>query len=92
MAVGEVGLGFKDVIGLVYTGILTLLWWDIRKIRGERDEHKKEVKKEIAIMVTTHDHELLCKVAKLEAEKNFTKELDDLKEELLKAIKSWNKS
>ena len=46
-------LGFKDFIGLGTTGILSLLWFDIRGIRKERTKMNKDIDKTYLISLNT---------------------------------------
>ncbi len=73
-------VGLKEVFGGVWTGILGLLWFDIRGIRKERDTFKEDIKAEY---LTEHTHSLLCD----NRGKQFTIDLMSAKEEIIQAIK-----
>ena len=73
-------VGLKEVFGTVWTGILGVLWWDIRGIRKERDTFKGEIKNEY---LTQDTHALLCN----NVGKQFTIDLMSAKEEIIQAIK-----
>jgi hypothetical protein len=73
-------VGLKEVFGTVWTGILGVLWWDIRGIRKERDTFKDEIKEEY---LTEHTHGLMCD----NVAKQFTINLMGAKDEIIQAIK-----
>jgi hypothetical protein len=93
--------GVKQIFATVWTGILALLWWDIRNIRRERDTFtadraafKRDVNSQRSIFedriktefLTEHTHSLLCKnVVAL-----LKVDLLLFKDEILKAIKDSN--
>ena len=80
----EFGIGLREIFGGIWTGILGLLWYDIRCIRKERDTFRGEIKHEY-LTKTTHD--LLCaNVASL-----LKLDLLSVKEEIIKAIKDNGK-
>ena len=66
----------RDFIGLGITGILGLLWFDIRGVRQNKDGFLKEEK-----------HELLCENAALRLEKK----MDEMQKEIIKEIKTNGK-
>lgn len=63
----------RDFIGLGITGILGLLWFDIRSIRQNKGGYLKEER-----------HELLCENAALRLEKK----IEEMKDEIIKEIKN----
>ena len=62
----------RDFIGLGITGILSVLWFDIRSIRQNKAGFLKEDR-----------HELLCENAALRLEKK----MDEMQKEIIKEIK-----
>lgn len=62
----------RDFIGMGITGILGLLWFDIRSIRQNKAGYLKEEK-----------HELLCENAALRLEKK----MDEMKADIINEIK-----
>ncbi len=74
-------VGLKEVFGTVWTGILGVLWWDIRGIRKERDTFKEDIKAEY---LTEHTHGLLCK----NVHTQFALDLVSAKNEIIEAIKN----
>lgn len=62
----------RDFIGLSITGILGLLWFDIRNFRQNKAGYLKEEK-----------HELLCENAALRLEKK----IDEMKDDIIKEIR-----
>ena len=62
----------KDFISLGISGILGVLWWDIRSIRQNKAGYLKEER-----------HELLCENATLKLEKK----MDTIKDEIIKEIR-----
>lgn len=78
----------KDYIGVAITGILGLLWFDIRNIRKGRDEHKKAINKTLETYLTKDKHEDLCKITILETMNIVATKIDESKEEILEAIKN----
>ena len=55
-------IGFKELAGGVYAGLLSLLWFDIRGIRKERDQHKKALNQTLEEYLTKEKHEDVCKI------------------------------
>ena len=62
----------RDFIGLGITGILSILWFDIRSIRQNKPGYLKEER-----------HELLCENATLKLEAK----MDTIKDEIIKEIR-----
>ena len=63
----------KDFIGLGITGVLGLLWVDLRSFRSNKAGYLKEEK-----------HTLLCENAALRLEKK----MDEMQKEIIKEIKN----
>lgn len=80
-------LDIKEFIGIGISGILTVLWFDIRNIRKERDEHKKKIKEQLKGYLEETRHSLLCENAALRFEAKLSEKLDDTKTVILAAIK-----
>ena len=91
-----------DIINLAIAGILSLLWFDIRKFNKNREEDQKTtMEKELAAVRELHemrdglfevflkktDHGLICENAGLKIRKDLSKKIDDTKAEILDAIK-----
>ena len=76
----------KDFIGVGITGLLGLLWFDIRGIRKERGEFKKEIDEKLTDYLPEQRHALLCENAALKLEAK----MDDMKNEILDAIQNNN--
>ena len=74
-------IGLREVFGAIWTGILGIVWWDIRGIRKERDTLKGEIKAEYLTKAT---HQLLCENTVAQ----FKMDLLIIKDEIIKAIKS----
>lgn len=66
----------RDFIGLGITGLLSILWFDIRSIKENKAGYLKE-----------ETHELLCKNTMLRVEKK----IDEMKDEIIKEIRQNNK-
>lgn len=81
----------KDFIGIGITGLLGLLWFDLRNIRKERDEHRKAIDGTLGEYLTKEKHEDVCKITILETMNKVEKKIDESKEEILEAIKNNNK-
>lgn len=84
-------MDIKDFIGIGTSGILGLLWYDIRNIRKERDQHKKAINETLDEYLTKEKHEDVCKITILETMNKVEKKIDESKEEILEAIKNNNK-
>ena len=69
-------MDMRDFIGLGITGILSILWFDIRSIRQNKAGFLKEEK-----------HELLCENAALRLEKK----MDEMQKEIINEIKTNGK-
>ena len=69
-----------DMFKAVFMGILGLLWWDIRKIRGERAKQQGEIDEKIDVKLTGYlkedKHTDLCKIERLEQNAEFWSEID----------------
>lgn len=78
----------KDYIGVAITGILGLLWFDIRSIRKERDEQKEKITGQLKGYLKLDKHEDLCKITILETMNKVTEKIDATKDEILEAIKN----
>lgn len=78
----------KDFIGVGIAGILGLLWFDIRNIRKERETYKEKIGDKFKDYLKEETHQLLCENATLKLEAK----MDDMKDEILTAIKENNKS
>lgn len=85
----------KDFIGLGIGGILALLWFDIRKIRKERDEHKEAIKEELEGYLTEEKHVMVCEIKSFKTVDKIMnkvdKKIDDTKDEIVKVIRENNK-
>jgi len=80
-------LDIKDFIGIAISGILGILWWDIRGIRNEREAHKTKIDEKFKGYLKEEKHELLCENATL----RFEAKVDNMKNEILEAIKNNHK-
>ena len=76
----------KDFIGVGITGLLGLLWFDIRGIRKERETHKEKIDEKFKGYLKEEKHTLLCENATL----RFEAKIDNMKDEILEAIKNNN--
>ena len=89
-------------IGVVMTGLLSLLWWDIRKLRQEKDTLTDMVRdgvgasKEFTVMaikeveetyIKETTHSLLCENAMLRIEKTFKTSIEGAVKELKSEIR-----
>lgn len=81
----------RDYIGLATSGILGILWFDIRNIRKEREQHKEKINETLDEYLTKEKHEDVCKITILETMNKVEKKIDDSKEEILEAIKNNHK-
>ena len=70
----------NTIIGVVMSGLLGLLWFDLRSIR-------KNVHEEMAGYLTEEKHGLLCENSMLRVEKK----IDTVKDEIIKEIKNNGK-
>ena len=68
-------VGFKEIAGLVWTGLLGLLWYDIRNIRIERQEQDVKIEEKFLPRL---EHELLCKNAHLTLQSEIQKAKDEI--------------
>lgn len=84
-----------EIISMAVTGILGLLWWDIRMFRKSRDstEEKQRQQREIDI-ITYHDtflkksdHVILCENAVLRFEQTVGRMIKESSAELKAEIK-----
>jgi hypothetical protein len=66
----------QNVIGAIMTGILGVLWYDLRKFRKD--------------VLTEDKHELLCTNKQLETQISIAKEIKTMKEEIINEIKKAN--
>jgi len=78
-------IGLHEIVGIAMTGILSVLWWDIRGIRKEREEQTK-LMEDTYLKKETHD--LLCKNAGLEFKNHVSQEIKVMRDEILTAIKN----
>jgi len=81
-------IGLQEIVGGIMTGILGLLWWDIRGVRKDRETLNKEI---ADTYLSKETHELLCKNAGLEFKNHVSGELKAVKDEILTAIKNNGK-
>ena len=74
---------FKDFIGIGITGILGVLWWDLRNIRKDRDVFSNDMKKDY---MSKEVHELTCKAVSLQINEDMRKHIDDKFDDLKEFI------
>jgi len=67
----------QEGLGLVYTGILSLLWVDLRNVRKSYKENKEGY-------LTEEKHKLICENSMLRVEKK----IDTVKMDIIKEIKN----
>lgn len=70
---------FRDIAGVVMTGLLGVLWFDLRTIR-------KEVKVQRDESLSEKEHVILCENSTLRLEKTIV----NMRDEILLAIKKNN--
>jgi len=72
-------------------GILSLLWWDVRKVRFLKDRIVSELRAETAENYLTKDkHEDICKIACLEM-KNYVRDtVSNSEQRIIQAVKQSN--
>lgn len=75
---------FRDFIGVAIAGILSVLWFDLRSLRKGRGTLKDEIAE---TYLTEKTHGLLCENVALQ----FTNKLQEVKEEIIDAIKDNSK-
>ncbi len=51
-----------DILKVIMAGLLALLWWDIRRIRGERIEQLSKMDEKLGGYVTLEKHQDLCQI------------------------------
>lgn len=73
-------LGIREIVGAVWTGILGMLWWDIRGVRKEREEFGDKISNKY---MTKKEHELVCKAVCLQ----IKNDLGEMKTAIIDAIK-----
>jgi hypothetical protein len=66
----------QNVIGAIMTGILGILWYDLRKFRKD--------------VLTEDKHELLCTNKQLETQIKVTEEIKQMKREVISEIRKVN--
>jgi hypothetical protein len=69
------------------TGLLGLLWWDIRKVRQMKDTIMGEIKRDY---LTENMHEALCGKQRAEIKTEFLEALHTMKDEIISEIKKAN--
>lgn len=78
-------------IGILMTGLLSLLWWDIRDIRGEAATFRKDrqkLKDEIDEKYLAKEaHQLMCQNSILRMEVNTAKVVQAAAKDIMAAIK-----
>ena len=81
-----------EIINIAVTGILGLLWWDIRGIRKERDDNYKQREIDIntahEVFLKKTDHTVLCENAALKLEQILDSKLRLAVDEIKHEIKS----
>lgn len=82
----------SEGVKLVAVGLLGILWWDIRKIKGMRAGIIKEQDDKVATLfadnLTRDKHTDLCKITMLEITGAFNLKLDTVKDEILEEIRN----
>ena len=76
----EFGFGLKEIFFTLWSGMLGLLWYDIRGLRKQRPELRKEMDDEF---LTKKTHTLLCANTVIQ----FKLDLLAVKNEIIQAIK-----
>lgn len=69
---------------IVATGLLGLLWRDVRKVNRMKEIIIKDIEKDF---LTKKEHNLLCRINHLEFDKTLEIRLNGIKDEILDAIK-----
>ena len=88
-------LNAQDIIGLAITGVLTILWTDIRKVGKSRNEMEIESLKKaeefrsfmFKTFLTRESHDEKCSTTLAGVSKSIT----DMKLEILKELRNGNK-
>jgi len=81
MSSSEIYNVFEWGVKIVATGLLSLLWWDVRKVRTLKDVIKKEVKEDFILRSD-------CKQLRSERDLAIFKALTDAKKEIIQEIKN----
>lgn len=85
-----------EIISMAVTGILGLLWWDIRGIRKERDDNQKQREVDINNTQNTFmkraDHVVLCENAALKLEQILDNKLRVAVDEIKREIRNNGRS
>ena len=81
-------MNFHDYVGLIMAGILSLLWWDIRNIRGEVRDFRAGRKEIDETFMSKADHQLICENSLLRMEVNTAKVVAAATKEIMAAIKA----
>ena len=80
---------FATIIGFSMTGLMGVIWWDVRGIRKSTQKDMAEFKQEItnSEYLPEEKHVLLCENASL----RFERIVSDMKDEIIKEIKNNNR-
>ena len=81
-------MNYHDYVGLIMAGILSLLWWDIRNIRGEVRDFRAGRKEIDETFMNKADHQLICENSLLRMEVNTAKVVAAATKEIMAAIKA----
>ena len=80
---------FANAARVVFVGMLSLLWWDVRKVH----KVKEEITEEVEGKYLTHDkHTDLCTIVSLEMKQHVSDEIQGSEERIIKAIKDNGKT
>ena len=91
-------LGYTEIIGTVISGVLALLWFDIRAIRKEKDnfsdrfrvQREDDLNIAYETFIKKEDHSILCENAMLRIEKSVALILKNAVSELKQEIRNGN--
>ena len=83
----EVRESFDIGAKILMTGLLGLLWYDVRKSRLLKEVIKEEVKREY---LSKEVHTLLCNVQASNTENKILRAIHETKDEIIKEVKKLN--
>ena len=78
-----------DILKAIMAGLLALLWWDIRKIRGERIEQLAQVDEKLNKYVTLEKHQDLCQISTLAQNADLLMKFDERLDTRFKDMKDF---
>ena len=77
----------SEGVKYVATGLLGVLWWDVRKVRQMKDSIMGDIEKKY---LTKDKHVDLCLIKEGETENKVLKAIYDTKTEIIKEIQKSN--